>query len=85
MEILWLLVVGLVVGLIARLLVPGRDSMGLLATMVLGVIGSFVGGILLALITTGELTLTTAGWIGSIVGAVLALLAYRAMSSRRTV
>ncbi|HZI06534.1 MAG TPA: GlsB/YeaQ/YmgE family stress response membrane protein, partial [Archangium sp.] len=41
MGILWLLVVGLVAGLIARALVPGRQSMGLLMTMVLGVVGSF--------------------------------------------
>lgn len=83
MEILWLLVVGLVVGLIARLLVPGADPMGLLATMVLGVVGSFVGGLLLSLVTTGDVALTSAGWIGSIVGAVVALLVYRA-ARRRT-
>jgi len=82
MDLLWLLVVGLIVGLLARFLVPGSDSMGILATIVLGVVGSFVGGLLMSLITTGEMTLTTAGWIGSIIGAVLALLAFKAFRSR---
>ena len=85
MEILWLLIVGLIAGFIARFLVPGPDPMGLLATMVLGVIGSFVGGLILAFVTEGELVLTSAGWIGSILGAVVALLIYRAVRSRRTV
>ena len=83
MEILWLLIVGLIVGLIARFLVPGPDPMGLLATMVLGVVGSFVGGLILSLLTEGELALTTSGWIGSIVGAIVALLIYRAVQRRR--
>lgn len=85
MEILWLLIVGLIVGLIARFLVPGPDPMGLLATIVLGVVGSFVGGLILSLLTEGELALTTSGWIGSIVGAVVALLIYRAMRKRRAI
>ncbi|MDX1449020.1 MAG: GlsB/YeaQ/YmgE family stress response membrane protein [Acidimicrobiia bacterium] len=80
---LWLLIVGLIVGLIARFLVPGPDPMGLLATMVLGVVGSFVGGLILSLLTEGELALTTSGWIGSIVGAIVALLIYRAVQRRR--
>lgn len=82
MDILWLLIVGLIVGLIARFLVPGPDPMGLLATMVLGVVGSFVGGLIVSLLTEGELALNSAGWIGSIVGAVVALLIYRAVRSR---
>lgn len=85
MEILWLLIVGLIVGLIARFLVPGPDPIGLLATMVLGVVGSFVGGLILSLLTEGELALTTSGWIGSILGAVVALLIYRAIRKRRAI
>lgn len=83
MEILWLLVVGLIAGFIARFLVPGPDPMGLLATLVLGVIGSFVGGLILAFVTEGELVLTAAGWLGSILGAVVALLIYRAVKKRK--
>ncbi len=83
MEIIWFLVVGLVVGGLARLMVPGRDPLGLLGTMLLGVVGAFVGGFLVTLIATGELALTPAGWIGSVVGAVIVLLIARA--TRRSV
>lgn len=82
MELIIFLVVGLIAGALARFLVPGDDPMGVLGTIVLGVIGSFVGGFLWALFTQGELALTSSGWIGSIVGAVLALLAYRAYQAR---
>lgn len=75
MSILTFLVFGLIVGLIARAVLPGRQNMGLIATMVLGVIGSFVGGFLAALITHSKVTdLNTAGFIGSVVGAILLLL-----------
>jgi uncharacterized membrane protein YeaQ/YmgE (transglycosylase-associated protein family) len=84
MEILWLIVVGAIVGAIARFLVPGRDPMGIVATILLGIVGSFLGGFLASLIFDGEFVLRTAGWIGSILGAVVALLIYRAMQGRRT-
>jgi len=67
----WILF-GLVIGAIARLLVPGRQNIGILKTMLLGVAGSFVGGFLAYLIFGGE-PLQAAGWIGSILGAVLLL------------
>ena len=67
----WILF-GLVIGVIARLLVPGRQNIGILKTMLLGVAGSFVGGFLAYLIFGGE-PLQAAGWIGSILGAVLLL------------
>ncbi len=81
MGLLWMLiswsVFGLVVGAIARLLVPGEQKMGLLATMVLGIVGSFVGGFLGSLVFGGQVTLTNpAGWIGGIIGAVIALIVY---------
>lgn len=80
-----LLVVGLIVGAIARLLVPGRDPMGLLGTAVLGIVGSFVGGFL-GYILLGrdrqEGALQTAQFLGAIVGAVIALLVWRAITSR---
>jgi uncharacterized membrane protein YeaQ/YmgE (transglycosylase-associated protein family) len=82
MDIIWFLVVGLVVGGLARLALPGRDPMGLLGTLLLGAVGAFVGGFLLTLITTGELALVPAGWIGSVIGAVLVLLVAR--TSRRS-
>ena len=89
MDTLWQIIVwavfGLVAGAIARLLVPGRQSMGLLATMALGIIGSFVGGFVASLFT-GRMDFShPAGWIGSIIGAVLVLAIYlMATRGRRT-
>ena len=74
MSILLFLVFGLVVGLLARAIMPGNQSMGLLMTTVLGVIGSFVGGFLVALVTDHKITeFNTAGIIGSILGALVTL------------
>ncbi|HEU4749528.1 MAG TPA: GlsB/YeaQ/YmgE family stress response membrane protein [Acidimicrobiia bacterium] len=69
-------------GLIARAVVPGADSMGVGATLVLGLIGSLVGGFLGNLFVEGQLELEAAGIIGSIIGAVIALLIYRSMGAR---
>ncbi|ANY05209.1 GlsB/YeaQ/YmgE family stress response membrane protein [Pseudonocardia sp. HH130630-07] len=79
------IVVGLVAGFIARAVVPGKDSMGVIATILLGIAGSFVGGFLWTLITTGTLALTTSGFIGSILGAIVVLLAYNAVTGRKKV
>ena len=84
MSILLFLVFGLVVGLLARAIMPGRQSMGLLATMVLGVIGSFVGGFLASLVTDSRITdFNTAGIIGSIIGAMVVLLVASRFFTRR--
>lgn len=77
------LIVGLIAGFIARAVVPGDDSMGILATLVLGIIGSFVGGLLGSLLTGDGLDFSAAGIIGSIVGAIIALIAYNAITDRR--
>ncbi|MET0384569.1 MAG: GlsB/YeaQ/YmgE family stress response membrane protein [Polyangiales bacterium] len=72
MSILGFLVFGLIVGLIARLLLPGRQPMGLLATMAVGVAGSFLGGVVGNMLAGGHWDRPmTAGWIGSILGALL--------------
>jgi uncharacterized membrane protein YeaQ/YmgE (transglycosylase-associated protein family) len=81
--VVWLLI-GLVAGLIARVLVPGKDRLGIGGTLVLGLVGSLVGGFLGDLIQPGDQDFSPAGIIGSIVGAIIALLAYRAMSGRRS-
>jgi uncharacterized membrane protein YeaQ/YmgE (transglycosylase-associated protein family) len=84
--ILYLLVVGLIAGFLARLLVPGRDPMSIGATLLLGVVGSFIGGFIgWALFGTDfeDGAFQAAGLFGSIIGAVLALLAYRAVTRRR--
>jgi uncharacterized membrane protein YeaQ/YmgE (transglycosylase-associated protein family) len=70
-------VFGLIVGAIARFLLPGRQSMGILVTIVLGIVGSFAGGTLATLIFGGSDSFVHAsGWIMSIVGAMLLLFLY---------
>jgi uncharacterized membrane protein YeaQ/YmgE (transglycosylase-associated protein family) len=84
--IITLLVVGLIAGFLARLLVPGDDPMGIAGTIILGIVGSFVGGFLGYLLLgkdPAEGALQPAGILGSVIGAVLALIAYRAMNHRR--
>ena len=81
----YLLIIGVLAGFVARLLVPGRDDMSVGATIVLGIIGSFIGGFLgWALFGKdfSEGALQASGVIGSIVGAVVALLVYRAVTNR---
>lgn len=83
--IITLIVVGLIAGAIARLLVPGRDSIGIGATILLGIVGSFIGGFIGYAIfhkDADEGAFQPSGLIGSIVGAVIALLIYRAVSGR---
>jgi uncharacterized membrane protein YeaQ/YmgE (transglycosylase-associated protein family) len=84
--ILMLILVGLIAGFIARAVVPGDDSMSVVATIVLGIVGSFVGGFLADVLfrSDGEdVGLAPSGIIGSIIGAIIALLIYNAATSRR--
>ena len=84
--IIMLLIVGLIAGAIARLLVPGRDPIGLLGTIALGVVGSFIGGFLQNLIFFHTLSVTswhTTGIIGSVIGAIILLLILRATGHER--
>ena len=74
MGLLAFLLFGLIVGLIARALMPGRQSMGLIATTLLGVAGAFLGGLVGSMLSGGRLLdLHPAGFIGSILGAMLVL------------
>ena len=78
-------VFGLIVGAIARFLMPGRQSMGWLLTIGLGIVGSFAGGFLSSLIFGGGDNLANpAGWIMSIIGALIVLFIYGKISSART-
>lgn len=84
--IIGLIIVGLIAGFVARAIVPGDDSMSIAQTILLGIVGSFVGGFLGALLfgTDGdETTLGPAGIIGSIIGAIIALLIYNAVTGRK--
>jgi uncharacterized membrane protein YeaQ/YmgE (transglycosylase-associated protein family) len=85
MGIIVFLIVGLIAGFIARALVPGPDPMGWLGTMILGIVGSFVGGTLAALVFGGTLDLSASGLVGSIIGAIIVLVIWRAMGGRRGV
>jgi len=76
MSILGWIVFGLIAGLIARLLVPGRDPMGWLATIALGIVGSVVGGFIAYALKLGTDPYAPAGWILSILGAVFTLVVY---------
>ena len=82
MGIIAFLLIGLVAGFIARWLVPGPDPMGWLGTMVLGIVGSLVGGTLAALLFGGTLEVSAAGLIGSIIGSIIVLLIWRAIGGR---
>jgi len=79
------LVFGLVIGALARFLVPGRQPMSILMTILLGVAGSFAGGIVANLLTgVPVLTLHPAGFIGSLLGAIAILAITVAVMRRRT-
>ncbi|HUN60748.1 MAG TPA: GlsB/YeaQ/YmgE family stress response membrane protein [Candidatus Sulfotelmatobacter sp.] len=82
-SLLWTLFIGLIVGAIAKLLMPGKDPGGWIITMVLGVAGSFVASYLGRLVgwyREGQ----SAGFIMSILGAVLILFVYRLIVGKKT-
>jgi uncharacterized membrane protein YeaQ/YmgE (transglycosylase-associated protein family) len=82
-SILWVLVVGLVIGFIAKLLMPGRDPGGCIITMLIGIAGSFVASYLgqkLGWYEPGQ----PASFIASVFGAMLLLLLYRLVAPRRS-
>jgi uncharacterized membrane protein YeaQ/YmgE (transglycosylase-associated protein family) len=85
MHIIWSLVVGLIVGAIAKLVMPGRDPGGIVITMLLGIAGSVIAGFLgraLGIYHAGD---AGPGIIASVIGAVLVLAIYRAASGRRRI
>lgn len=83
--IISLIIVGLIAGFIARAVIPGRQSMGILKTIILGIIGSFVGGFLGFLIFQHDPMdgfFQPAGIIGSIIGAIIVLFIYTRVAGR---
>jgi uncharacterized membrane protein YeaQ/YmgE (transglycosylase-associated protein family) len=72
---------GLVVGIIAKLLMPGRDPGGIVVTAIIGMVGALIGTLIGRVLWGGPDY--SAGWITSILGAVLLLWAYRAIARRR--
>jgi len=83
MHLLWTLIIGLIVGAVAKLLMPGKDPGGILITMLLGIAGAIVATFLgraMGLYPEGS----SAGFIASVLGAMLLLLIYRLIIGRRT-
>ena len=86
LSFIWFLIIGLVAGLLARLVLPGKDAMGLIATMLLGIVGSIIGGcVSWALWGSDGGAIRPSGLLMSIVGAILVLLVWRWVKSRSTV
>ena len=84
MTIIGWIIFGLVVGAIARFLMPGEQPMGIILTTLLGIAGAFVGGAIANLLGGGTLNSPRAvGWIGAILGALLLLFVYGLLSKKR--
>jgi uncharacterized membrane protein YeaQ/YmgE (transglycosylase-associated protein family) len=75
---IWTLIIGLVIGFVARFLLPGRDEMGLLATMLLGVVGSFLATVIGRALHWYQPD-QPAGFIMSVIGAIVLLLIFRSL------
>ncbi|MGI8417407.1 MAG: GlsB/YeaQ/YmgE family stress response membrane protein [Nakamurella sp.] len=85
--IIEMIVIGLIAGAIARLIVPGKQNMSIPLTILCGVIGSFVGGFLGYLIFHHDMSqglFQPAGFIGSIIGAVIVVFAWTRFGSGRS-
>jgi len=88
MSFIWWLIIGLIAGALARLIMPGRDAMGIIATILLGIVGSIIGGLVSWAIwgaDTANGGFRPAGLILSILGAILVLWIWRMTRSRSTV
>lgn len=86
--IIAMIIIGAIAGFLARLIVPGRDPMSAGATVLLGIVGSFIGGFLGYVLVGKDVTegaLQPSGILGSVIGAVIALLIYNATTHGRTV
>jgi uncharacterized membrane protein YeaQ/YmgE (transglycosylase-associated protein family) len=84
MSIIWAIVIGFIVGLIAKALMPGRDPGGFIVTVLLGIVGAVVATFLgqaMGLYSQGQ----SAGWIASVIGAIVVLAIYRMVVGRRRV
>jgi uncharacterized membrane protein YeaQ/YmgE (transglycosylase-associated protein family) len=85
MDILWMIVIGLVVGVLAKLLMPGRDRLGIIVTILLGIGGSFLAGYIGRAFGWYQGSVEGPGMFASILGAMLLLLLYRLVIGRRRI
>jgi uncharacterized membrane protein YeaQ/YmgE (transglycosylase-associated protein family) len=82
MHLLWTLIIGLIIGAVAKLIMPGKDPGGIIITILLGIAGSFVGTFLgraIGLYRQGA----SAGFIMSVIGAIILLFIYRLVTKKR--
>jgi uncharacterized membrane protein YeaQ/YmgE (transglycosylase-associated protein family) len=87
MNIIAWIVLGLIAGAIAKAIYPGAQGGGILSTMILGIVGAFIGGAVVSLLTTGTLSLAGAslslpGIVVAVLGAIIAIFLYYQFSSR---
>ena len=82
-HLLWTLIIGLVVGALAKLIMPGKDPGGILITIVIGIVGSFLGGYLGRLLGLYQPN-QPAGFFMSLIGALILLGIYRLIVGRRS-
>lgn len=88
LSFIWWLIIGLIAGALARLIMPGRDAMGWLSTMLLGIVGSIIGGLVSWAIwgpETDARGFQPAGLLLSIIGAIVVLFIWRMIKGRSTV
>jgi len=86
LNFIWWLIVGLIAGALARLIMPGKDPMGIIATIVLGIVGSLLGGLVsMAIWRNSGTGFQPSGLLLSILGAILVLWIWRMVKSRSTV
>ena len=87
MNILAWIVLGLLAGAIAKAIYPGRQGGGILATMILGIVGAFIGGTIVTILETGTLSfaatsLSIPGVFVAVLGAILAIFIYNKFANR---
>jgi uncharacterized membrane protein YeaQ/YmgE (transglycosylase-associated protein family) len=84
MTIIWAIIIGFIVGLVAKFLMPGRDPGGFIVTTLLGIVGALVATFLgqaMGIYGAGQ----SAGFIGAVIGAIVVLLVYHLIRGRRRV
>ncbi len=82
MTILWTILIGLIVGIVAKFLMPGRDPGGFIITVLIGIAGSFIAtyvGAAMGWYQNGE----TAGFIAAVLGSIILLIVYRLLTGKR--
>lgn len=82
MSIIWTILIGLIVGIVAKFLMPGRDPAGFIITVLIGIVGSVIAtylGRALGLYQAGE----SAGFIAAVLGAIVLLFVYRMVAGKR--